>query len=768
MSDATPNVGDVITFTVTLSNQGPDDATGVQVADLLPAGVNFVSANPSQGSYDSSTGLWEVGTVSSGGGPTLEITATVVSATSQTNTGTITHADQFDPNTANDSASATETPQQADLALTNTVSDAAPNVGDVITFTVTLSNQGPDDATGVQVADLLPAGVSFVSANPSQGTYTSGTGLWNVGTVGSGGAPTLEITATVVSATSQTNTGTITHADQFDPNTSNDSASAAVNAPTVDLDAGGAGADFTTTYMENAAPIPITAVDLVIAGPDTANLDTATIVLTNAKAADSLSFAGALPGGIGSTIDTSVPGQITIHLANSASVADYHTAISLVQFSNSSDAPNTTDRDITVMVSKNGTDSNIAHAAVHVTADNDAPVNTITAQIGTEDTATPVTGPSVSDVDIGSGPITVTLTVQHGTIHVADDVLGGLDSADIFDNDTSSVTLICDPTFVNATLASGITYRPDSNFAGTDTLTMLSDDGANDGTAADGAKTDSDTVDIVVASVNDAPSGANKAITTLEDNAYAFTASDFGFGDTDDSPANHLLAVKITTLPGAGTLTSNGVAVAAGQFIPVAVITSGLLNFTPAANANGTGYASLTFQVQDGDMDDGTILQGHSLGAVPLNWNIAGIGDFNGDGKSDFLWRNDAGLVAIWDMNDGAIVGGGAVASVPSNWQIAGTGDFNGDHKSDILWRNDAGLVAVWDMNDTTIIGGGAVASAPANWHIADTGDYNGDGNSDILWRNDAGLAAIWDLNDTTIIGGGAVAAVPTNWHIIV
>ena len=105
------------------------------------------------------------------------------------------------------------------------------------------------------------------------------------------------------------------------------------------------------------------------------------------------------------------------------------------------------------MVSKNGTDSNIAHAAVHVTADNDAPVNTITAQIGTEDTDTPVTGPSVSDVDISSGLITVTLTVQHGTIHVADDVCGGLDSADIFDNDTSSVTLICDPAFVNATLA---------------------------------------------------------------------------------------------------------------------------------------------------------------------------------------------------------------------------------------------------------------------------------------------------------------------------
>jgi uncharacterized repeat protein (TIGR01451 family) len=148
VSDATPNVGDQIIFTVTLSNLSPDDATGVFVTDLLPAGVSLVSANPSQGTYNPGSGVWNVGAVSSAVAQTLSITATVDSPAAQTNTGTISAADQFDPDAANNTASVTETPQQADLAVTKTVSNATPNVGDQITFTITLSNQGPDDATG--------------------------------------------------------------------------------------------------------------------------------------------------------------------------------------------------------------------------------------------------------------------------------------------------------------------------------------------------------------------------------------------------------------------------------------------------------------------------------------------------------------------------------------------------------------------------------------------------------------------------------------------
>jgi hypothetical protein len=104
---------------------------------------------------------------------------------------------------------------------------------------------------------------------------------------------------------------------------------------------------------------------------------------------------------------------------------------------------------------------------------------------------------------------------------------------------------------------------------------------------------------INVTPVNDPPAGANNTVTTNEDSNYTFAAADFGFSDPLDSPAHALLAVRIATLPVAGTLTLNGISVSAGAFIPAANITSGQFRYTPPANANGLALASFTFQVQD-------------------------------------------------------------------------------------------------------------------------------------------------------------------------
>ena len=78
-----------------------------------------------------------------------------------------------------------------------------------------------------------------------------------------------------------------------------------------------------------------------------------------------------------------------------------------------------------------------------------------------------------------------------------------------------------------------------------------------------------------------------------------FSVADFGFTDLNDAIANIFASVNIATLPAAGRLSANGVAVTAGQAISVAEIVAGRLVFTPVAGASGNNYALFTFQVQD-------------------------------------------------------------------------------------------------------------------------------------------------------------------------
>ena len=251
VNDNTPTNGQNITFTLTVSNAGPGNATGVVVEDILPAGLTFVSSTPSQGSYVSGTGVWTVGAINSGANATLDIVATVATIGAKTNTAEVTAADQNDTDstpdngvgTEDDQASATVTPEVADLSITKTVDDNTPDKNQNVVFTIIVTNAGPQAATGVQVTDLLPAGLTFVSSTQSQGTYASGTGIWTVGTINSAANATLTITATTATIGAKTNTAQVTDVDQFDSDstpgnnvgTEDDQASSVVTPNVADL-----------------------------------------------------------------------------------------------------------------------------------------------------------------------------------------------------------------------------------------------------------------------------------------------------------------------------------------------------------------------------------------------------------------------------------------------------------------------------------------------------------------------------------------------------
>jgi CSLREA domain-containing protein len=185
------------------------------------------------------------------------------------------------------------------------------------------------------------------------------------------------------------------------------------------------------------------------------------------------------------------------------------------------------------------------------------------------------------------------------------------------DGDSMSVQLISGPSHAGSfTLnANGtFSYMAATNYNGDDSFSyrVTSFGVSTSGSVATAA--------IHIGSVNDAPMGADNAVSMLQGSSFVFHSADFGFSDPNDTPANTLLAVKIDALPSAGVLTNNGVAVSANQFVSAADIAAGHLQFTPAANGSGNAYANFTFQVQDngGVLNSGVDLD-QSANTITLN-----------------------------------------------------------------------------------------------------------------------------------------------------
>lgn len=228
VDDQTPAEGQTITFVLSVTNNGPADATGVSLTDLLPTGVTYF-ADDGGGSYDPETGVWTVvEPLRAGGTDALRITAQVDAGTAGsviTNIITEVLVDQVDSGISDDDLEESITVEnETDLVVVKTVDDGTPSEGDVITYTITVTNNGPTTATSVSVTDVLPDGVTYVS-DDGGGAYDSATGIWGIGTLMSGEAVALNIQAAVDTGTSGsviTNVVTDVVADQDDSNATED------------------------------------------------------------------------------------------------------------------------------------------------------------------------------------------------------------------------------------------------------------------------------------------------------------------------------------------------------------------------------------------------------------------------------------------------------------------------------------------------------------------------------------------------------------------
>ncbi|MBX3059124.1 MAG: DUF11 domain-containing protein [Anaerolineae bacterium] len=220
-------VGDTITYTVNVSNNGPISATNVVVADVLPGEVSYVS-NDAGCNESGGTVTCDLGTLLDGNGATIQIVATAVTPGNTTNTATVT-SDTPDSNPANNSDDAlvvvNELPT-ADLEISKTAVTNTVQTGDLITYTLVITNHGPDTAVDVTITDVLPTRVSYVS-NDAGCVAASGTVTCVFGLIAVGSSETVQLVVMAVQPGEVSNTATVSSV-LSDPDESNNSGTAVV------------------------------------------------------------------------------------------------------------------------------------------------------------------------------------------------------------------------------------------------------------------------------------------------------------------------------------------------------------------------------------------------------------------------------------------------------------------------------------------------------------------------------------------------------------
>jgi uncharacterized repeat protein (TIGR01451 family) len=245
VSNPTPAMGSNVTFTFTVTNNGPNTASGITVTASSGAGFSYVSDDGS-GAFNLSTGVWSVpGSLAMSASATLHVVVTVTSPLEIATLAQITASSLLDPNPSNNQASSTiNAPDLADLKLTMGSTAGPVTVGSTVTYTLTLANNGDGnqptrypnmqgmvgDATSysVNIADAFSGWplLNATSFTSSDGVYNPSTHHWNLASLGNGHTASLQISVPAPNMIGNLTNNATASASTSDPNTGDNAAQA--------------------------------------------------------------------------------------------------------------------------------------------------------------------------------------------------------------------------------------------------------------------------------------------------------------------------------------------------------------------------------------------------------------------------------------------------------------------------------------------------------------------------------------------------------------
>ena len=220
-------IGDKIKFVITVSNNGPSNATGVYVNEALNSNIVLASNSTTKGNYDGSK--WTIGNLNKGETVNLTIIANVKSLGSIDNK-VIANSTEKDSNYTNNIASISTIKALpiVDLCINVTSNKKSLNVGDTFTYTINLINLGPSKATNIIVDELLSQFIELVNVNISIGNYDNSTSVWSIDQLDPNSPVSLSLTAKAIRAGKIENSVTA-YSNEKDSNESNNNFTLSIN-----------------------------------------------------------------------------------------------------------------------------------------------------------------------------------------------------------------------------------------------------------------------------------------------------------------------------------------------------------------------------------------------------------------------------------------------------------------------------------------------------------------------------------------------------------